>query len=340
MKMDVGGRKGMAKFKVFVTRQLPGKGLERLKAIADVEVNLEDRVLTRDELLKGVRGKDGVISLLNDRMDGEVMDTSKKLQVISNFAVGFDNVDLKAATDRGIYVTNTPEVLTESVADLALALMLGVARRMTEADQFLRQGKWEGWAPMLLLGNDVYNKALGIVGLGRIGAGVAKRAKGFNMRLIYFDAVRNEKLEKELGVTYTSFETLLKQSDFVSIHVPLLPSTRHMFGEKEFKLMKPTAYIINTSRGPVVDEKALAEALKKKIIAGAGLDVFEKEPIDPDNPLLKLENTVLLPHVASGTVETRTAMADLAVENLMSVLQGKMPPSLVNKEVVKVKPLK
>ncbi|MDQ1280595.1 MAG: D-glycerate dehydrogenase [Thermoproteota archaeon] len=272
-------------------------------------------------------------------MDSEVMERSKKLRVISNYAVGFDNIDLNAATERGIYVTNTPEVLTESVADLALALMLDVARRLNEADRFLRQGKWEGWAPMLLLGNDVYNKTLGIVGLGRIGMAVARRAKGFNMRLLYTDMVRNEKLENELGITYVSLEELLKQSDFISIHVPLLPSTRHMFGEKEFKLMKPTAYLINTSRGPIVDEIALVEALRKRIIGGAGLDVFEKEPVDPDNPLLKLENTVLLPHVASGTIETRTAMANLAVENLISVLQGKMPPSLVNKEVTKVKPL-
>lgn len=330
----------MAKFKIFVTRQLPGQGLEKLKTIADDEVNPEDRVLTREELIKGVRGKDGVISLLTDEMDAEIMDSSKRLKVISNCAVGFDNIDLKAATERGIYITNTPEVLTESVADLTLALILAVARRLVEADQFLRSGKWEGWAPMLLLGNDVYNKTLGIVGLGRIGVAVARRAKGFNMRILYYDTIRYEKLEKEFGLSYVSFENLLKESDYVTIHVPLLPSTYHMIGEREFKLMKPTAYLINTSRGPIVDEKALFNALKKRAIAGAGLDVFEKEPIDKDNPLISLDNAILLPHVASGTIETRTTMANLAIENLISVLQEKMPPCLVNKEVIKVRPLK
>jgi len=329
----------MAKFKVFVTRQLPGQGLEKLKTIADVEINPEDRVLTREELIRGVSGKDSVISLLTDKIDAQVMNSSKRLKVISNCAVGFDNIDLKAATERGIYVTNTPEVLTETVADLTWALILGVARRLVEADQFLRSGRWRGWAPMLLLGNDVYNKTLGIVGLGRIGVAVAQRAKGFNMRILYYDTIRYEKVERELGLTYVSFENLLKEADYITIHVPLLPSTHHMIGERELKLMKPTAYLINTSRGPIVDENALFNALKNRTIAGAGLDVFEKEPIDKDNPLIGLENSILLPHVASGTIETRTAMANLAIENLMSVLQGKMPPSLVNRDVIKVRPL-
>jgi len=330
----------MARFKVFVTRLLPGSGLERLKEVADVEVNSENRIVTRDELMNGVKGKDGLISLLTDTIDAHVMDASPKLKVVSNYAVGFDNIDLKAATERGIYVTNTAEVLTEAVADLTMALILGIARRIVEADKFLRRGEWKGWAPTLLLGSNVYNKTLGILGLGRIGAAVARRAKGFNMQLIYYDAVRNEKLERELGITFVSFENLLKQSDYISIHVPLLASTHHMMGEKEFKLMKPTAYLVNTSRGPVVDEKALYKALKDGIIAGAGLDVFEKEPIEKDNPLISLDNAILLPHVASGTIETRIAMADLAVENLISVLQGRMPPSLVNKDVTKIRSLK
>jgi len=330
----------MARFKVFVTRLLPGSGLERLKEVADVEVNSENRIVTRDELMNGVKGKDGLISLLTDTIDAHVMDASPKLKVVSNYAVGFDNIDLKAATERGIYVTNTAEVLTEAVADLTMALILGIARRIVEADKFLRRGEWKGWAPTLLLGSNVYNQTLGILGLGRIGAAVARRAKGFNMQLIYYDAVRNEKLERELGITFVSFENLLKQSDYISIHVPLLASTHHMMGEKEFKLMKPTAYLVNTSRGPVVDEKALYKALKDGIIAGAGLDVFEKEPIEKDNPLISLDNAILLPHVASGTIETRIAMADLAVENLISVLQGRMPPSLVNKDVTKIRSLK
>ncbi len=326
----------MAEFKVFVTRRLPGPGLEKLEEIADVEVNPEDRVLSNEELIEGVTGKDGVISLLNDKIDAQVMDSSERLKVISNYAVGFDNIDLKATTERGIYVTNTPGVLTESVADLTWTLILGVARRIVEADQFIRNGEWRGWAPNLMLGNAVYGKTLGIVGLGRIGEAVARRAKGFNTRIMYYDVVRKENLEKELELIYVDLENLLKEADYVTLHVPLIPSTHHMIGEKELKLMKQTAYLINTSRGPVVDEKALYDCLKNSVISGAGLDVFEKEPIDRDNPLIGLNNTILLPHVGSGTFETRITMANLAVENLMVVLQGKTPPCLVNRDVTRV----
>lgn len=327
----------MPMFKVLVTRQLLGEGLEKLGKIADVEINTEDRVLTREELIERVRGKDGILSLLTDKIDAEVMDSARRLKVISNYAVGFDNIDSKAATERGIYVTNTPEVLTETVADLTWALILGVSRRLVEADRLLRSREWKGWAPKLMVGNDVYEKTLGIIGLGRIGTAVARRAKGFNMRLLYYDVIRNEELERELGLTYVSFDKLLIEADCITIHVPLSPSTYHMIGERELKLMKPTAYLINTSRGKVVDEKALFDALENRIIAGAGLDVFEEEPIDPKSPLINLNNTILLPHIASASIETRSAMADLAVENLIYVLQGKVPPNLVNRDVLKIK---
>jgi len=328
------------RFKVLVTRQLLGDGLKRLEKIAEVKLNPEDRPMTRPELLKEIKDCDGVISLLTDRIDGEVMDTSGCLKVVSNHAVGFDNVDVDAATRRGIYVTNTPDVLTETTADAAWALILAVARRITEAERFLRDGKWKSWSPTLMVGTDVYGKTLGILGLGRIGGAVARRAKGFNMKVLYNDISRNERLEKELDIKFVDMDQLLKESDFISLHVPLMPSTRHLINEKAISKMKKSAILVNTSRGPVVDEQALYEALKEKKIAGAGLDVFEKEPVELGNPLLKLDNVVLLPHIASATIETRIAMADLAVENLIAVLQGRMPLSLVNREVLKIRPLK
>jgi len=319
--------------KVFVARRLPEPALEVLGRETDFEMNKDDRVLTKEEIMEGVKDKDALLCLLTDKIDAEIMDAGNRLKVISNYAVGFDNIDVEEATKRGIAVTNTPGVLTETTADLTWALMLAVARRIVEADGFIRAGKWRGWAPMQFLGTDVHGKTLGIVGLGRIGAAVAKRAVGFNMKTVYYDARRNEGLEKELGIKYAPLDELLKISDFVTIHVPLLPTTHHLIGERELGLMKPTAYLINTSRGQVIDERALIKALKGRKIAGAALDVFEREPEVPKE-LIEMSNVVLTPHIGSASVETRTKMAMMAVENLLSVLRGEIPKNLVNHGVI------
>jgi glyoxylate reductase len=320
--------------KVLVTRILPGPAIEILKQRCEVELNQEDRVISREELMRGVSGKDGLLCLLTDKIDAEVMDAAgPNLKVISNYAVGYDNIDVTEATRRGIAVTNTPGVLTETTADLTWAIMMAVARRIVEADNFLRTGQWKGWAPCLMLGHDVYGKTLGIVGLGRIGKAIARRAKGFDMRVLYYDTRRDEQAERELGVAYVPLENLLRESDFVSIHAPLTEKTRHLIGEKELRLMKPTAFLVNVARGPLVDEAALIRALREKWIAGAALDVFEREPYVPPE-LIQMKNVVLVPHIGSASVETRSKMAMMAVENLLAVLEGKIPPNLVNPEVI------
>jgi len=327
--------------KVYCTRKLFDPAMEILESVADVRFWDEEIPPPRDVLLNEVRDVDGLCCLLTEKIDRELFDVAKNLKVVSQVAVGYDNIDVKAATEKGIYVTNTPGVLTETTADFAWTLIMAVARRVVEADKFIRNGKWDiPWSLTMFLGNDVYGKTLGIIGLGRIGSAVARRAKAFNMRVIYYDAFRNEQREKELGVEYKEFKDLLKEADFISIHVPLTPETRHLFNEEAFKTMKRTAYLINTSRGPVVDEKALYKALTEGWIKGAGIDVHEKEPTPKDNPLLTLDNIVVTPHIASASVETRVKMATMAAENLVSVLQGKIPPNLVNKDVVKVRPLK
>lgn len=323
----------MSKPKVFVTRKLPKPALELLEKETDFEMNPEDRILEKHEIKEGLKGKDALLCLLTDKIDAEIMEASDRLKVISNCAVGFDNIEVAEATKRGIAVTNTPGVLTETTADLSWALLMAVARRIPEAERYLREGKWKGWAPMLFLGHDVYGKTLGIVGLGRIGSAMARRAKGFDMKILYHDIQRNEQLEKELGARYVSLEELLRESDFVTLHVPLSPETYHLIGKEKLELMKPTAFLINTSRGPVVDEEALIEVLQAGKIAGAALDVYEKEPFVPKK-LIKLDNVVLVPHIGSASVETRTKMALMAVENLITVLRGKVPPNLVNPEVI------
>lgn len=324
----------MSKPKVFVTRRLPKLALELLGKETDFEVNPEDRVLKKEEIIAGVKEKDALLCMLTDKVDAEVMDASRRLKVISNCAVGFDNIDVNAATKKGIAVSNTPGVLTETTADLTWALLMAVARRIVKADEYVRTEKWDGWAPMLFLGEDVHGKTLGIIGLGRIGLAMARRAKGFDMKVLYHDVRRKERLEKELGIKYVSFDELLRESDFITCHVPLLPSTYHLIGERELKLMKRSAYLINTSRGPVVDELALVKSLEEGQIAGTALDVFENEPRIPKE-LIKMDNVVLMPHIGSASVETRTKMATIAVENLLSVLRGKVPPNLVNPEIIK-----
>jgi len=322
--------------KVFVTTRLPEEALNLLKSKFEVEVWPEETPPPKSLLIEKVKEIDGLCCLLTDKIDKEVIEAAgENLKVISQVAVGYDNIDVEAATRKGIYVTNTPGVLTDTTADFAFALLMATARRIPEADRYVRGGKWKiPWGLMMFLGQDVWGKTIGIIGLGRIGSAVARRAKGMNMRVLYYDIRRNEKLEREIGAEYVDLETLLRESDFVTIHVPLLPSTYHLINEERLRLMKPNAVLINTSRGPVVDEKALYKALKEGWIWAAGLDVWTEEPTDPKNPLLKLDNVVATPHIASASIETRTKMALLAVENIIAALEGRVPPNLVNKEVL------
>ncbi|RLE73245.1 MAG: D-glycerate dehydrogenase [Thermoprotei archaeon] len=331
----------MPKPKVYVTRIIPEPGLKILRKYVDIELHeSKEWPPSREELIEKVKDKDGLLCLLTDKIDAEVMDAAPNLKVVSTYSVGFDHIDVEAATKRGIYVTHTPGVLTDAVAEFTVGLLLAITRRIVEADAVVKNGKWDKpWNPFFLTGPELKGKTLGIIGLGRIGRAVAKKVKGFEMKVIYYDVYRNEKVEKELGVEYVDLETLLKTSDFVSLHVPLLKETYHMIGEKELKLMKTTAYLINTARGAVVDTDALVKALKEGWIAGAALDVFEQEPLPPDHPLTKLDNVILAPHIASATIEARQRMAELAANNLVAVLKGEMPPALVNKEVLKVRPL-
>jgi len=319
--------------RIYVTRTLPQAGLDLLAAEYDVEVNPHDRVATREELLAGIKGKDALLSLLTETIDAEVMDTEPRLKVIANYAVGFNNIDVTAATERGIPVTNTPGVLTETTADLAFALLMACARRVVEADRFMRAGKYEGWGPMLFLGRDIHDKTLGIVGFGRIGQAMAQRGLGFRMKILYNDAERASlELERAYNAEYRELPDLLRESDFVSLHVPLVESTRHLIGDAQLELMKTTAILINTSRGPVVDEKALVRALEAGLISGAGLDVFEREP-EFEPGLAELANVIMVPHIASASVDTRTRMATMAAQNACAVMRGEMPPNIVNPEV-------
>mgnify|MGYP001596479776 CR=1 FL=1 len=318
--------------KVFVTRRIPRPGLDLLKKEYTVEINPHDRVLTKEEIIKGIRGKDGLLCLLTDPIDKEVITAEPKLKMIASYAVGYDNIDVAVATQQGIPVSNTPGVLTETTAELAWALLFSVTRRIVEGDTFTREGKFKGWAPMLMLGQDVTKKTLGIVGTGRIGTAFALKSKGFEMNVLYTDEQRNEQLERELGAKKVPLSTLLKNSDFVSIHVPLTKATHHLIDEKEFHMMKKTAVLINTARGPIINEKALVKALKEQWIFGAGLDVYENEPEIPME-LKNLNNVVLQPHIGSATVETRTKMALMAAENMSRGLKGNIPPNCVNKEV-------
>lgn len=320
---------------VYVTRMLPEPAIELLRQDCKVESNPEDRILTREELLEKVKGRDAVLCLLTDIIDEEVLEgAGRQCKIFANYAVGYNNIDIEAATKRRIIVTNTPGILTDATADLAWSLLFAVARRIVESDKYTREGKFKGWAPMLFLGRDITGKTLGVIGAGRVGTNFARKSKGFEMKVLYNDIKRNEEFEKETGSTYVDKETLLKECDFISIHVPLLPTTKHMIGEKEFNLMKTTAVLINTSRGPVIDEKALAKALKEGKIWRAGLDVYENEPIlEPE--LAELDNVVIVPHIGSATIETRTNMALMAARNIIAVFKGETPSQCVNPEVLK-----
>ncbi|MCD6235837.1 MAG: D-glycerate dehydrogenase [Thaumarchaeota archaeon] len=325
---------------VYVTRKIPEVGIKLLKECCEVRYRDEVPPPSREELLEAVKDVDAIYCTLNEKMDKELIDKAEKLRVIGTMSVGFDHIDLEYATSKGIYVVHTPGVLTETVADHTWALMMAAARRVVEADNMIRKGEWTvPWAPTMLLGHDIYGKVLGVIGLGRIGYAVAKRAKGFNMKILYYDVYRREDAEKELGIEYASIERILKEADFVTVHVPLTPKTRGLIGEKELKIMKKTAVLVNTARGPVIDQKALTKALQEGWIAAAGLDVFEKEPIDPDDPLLKLKNVVVTPHIASASHDTRNKMAEMAAEGIIKVLRGEKPDNLCNPEVINVRPL-
>ncbi|MEN6445380.1 MAG: D-glycerate dehydrogenase [Candidatus Cloacimonas sp.] len=313
---------------LFLTRLLPEPAVKQLEDKFTLEINRYERTLTKQELCAGVKNADAIICLLNDTIDKEVMDAAPKLKVISNYAVGYNNIDVEYATKCGITVCNTPGVLTETTADLTWALILSACRRIPESERFLRKGKFKGWEPMLMLGQDVYDKTLGILGMGRIGQAVAKRAVGFNMQILYHnDSPMRYSLP--FAATEVNFDTLLKEADIITLHIPLTDKTYHLIGKKELEMMKESAVLINTSRGPIVDEKELIKALSTHRIFSAGLDVYENEPdISPE--LLALDNVVLLPHIGSASIETRTKMAFLAVENALAVIEGRKPPAAVN----------
>lgn len=294
----------------------------------DVVVSSFDGVLPREELIQSVRGVDAILSLLTDKIDGEVMDAAgPQLKIVANYAVGYDNINLEDAKKRKIFASNTPDVLTDTVAEHTFALMISAARRVAEGDKFMRAGRYKGWEPMLLLGTDMMKKTLGVIGLGRIGRRVAYiGARGFDMNVMYYDIKRSEEFEKQHNAVFASIDDILKQADFITLHVPLLPATKHLINEEKLNIMKPTAYLVNTSRGPVIDENALVAALKQGKIKGAALDVFENEP-ETAPGLSELDNAVITPHIASATKETRDDMAKTAVNNIIEALEGRTPPN-------------
>lgn len=322
----------MAKrWNVYVTRMIPLEIIDQLRQECAVEVNPDNRPLSRDELLANVVGRDAVLTQATDIVDDAVLAAAgPQCKIFANYAVGYNNFDLEAASRRGIMLTNTPDVVTDATVEMTWALLFAAARRVPEADRFVRAGKFKGLDPMLMLGRELGGKTLGVIGAGRIGRSFAQKAPVFNMKVIYSDVQRSELFERETGACFVDQDTLLKTADFISLHVPLLPTTRHLIGERAFKLMKKTAILINASRGPVVDEAALVAALRSGEIAGAGLDVFENEPALAPG-LADLDNVVLVPHIGTGTIETRLNMGRVASANILAVLRGKTPPNLLNK---------
>lgn len=313
--------------RILVTRNIPRPALERLGEVFELELHASDTAIPRDRLLDAVQDKDALLCLLTDAINAELLDAAPRLKCVSNLAVGYNNIDLDHATRKGIVVCNTPGVLTQSTADLAWALILACARRVVESDRYVREGRFKGWGPMLMLGVDVFGKTLGIIGIGRIGSAVARRAEGFGMRVLWFDPLVDP---QTVASEYerTDLRHLCANSDFITIHAPLTPATEHLISGEEFALMRPQTILINSARGPLVDEAALIQALRNRQIAAAGLDVYEREPEIPAG-LLELDNAVLLPHIGSASVETRTKMALMAAENAIAVISGKTPPARV-----------
>jgi len=312
-----------------ITYKIPDPGIKLLEKHFLVDVHEDPKFLTKEELMSKITDADAVVTQLRDQVDREFMDAGERLKIIANYAVGYNNIDVEYATRRNIYVTHTPGVLTEATADIAWALILAVVRRVVEADRFTRQGKFEGWKPELFLGYDIYGKTLGILGMGRIGQAVARRALGFGMKIIYHNRKRlPEEIERKYNAQYVDLETLFREADIVSIHTPLTSETHHLVDERLLSLMKPSAFLINTSRGAVVNERKLYEFLKEGRIAGAGLDVYEHEPMLTPG-LSELDNVVLLPHIGSATIETRTRMAIMVAENVIAALKGSIPPNII-----------
>ena len=320
---------------VFVSRVIPDEGLSLLRTHTDAEVWQPDRAPSREELVRGCQGKDALVCLLTEKVDADVLAAAPTVRIVANVAVGYDNLDIAAGTKAGVVMTNTPGVLDDTTADLAFALLLCTARRLAEGDRLMRTGTWQGWGIMQLLGHDVHHATLGIVGFGRIGRGVARRARGFDMTILYSDEFpAPPEVESELRATRVPFDELLARSDFVTLHTPLLPGTRHLMDAAALRKMKRTACLINTSRGPVVDEAALVQALRDGVIAGAGLDVYENEPkMSPG--LDKLENAVILPHIGSASYATRGKMSEMAARNVLAFFDGKAPPNALNPEALK-----
>lgn len=326
---------------VYITRNIPETGPRKLREAGyEVRVWASDDVVDRDRLLQEIQDCDGVLCLLTDRVDAEFLNAAPRLQVVANMAVGFDNFDVAALTRRRVIGTNTPGVLTDTTADFAWTLLMAAARLVVPGHEYVRAGKWQTWGPLLLRGQDVHHATLGLIGLGRIGCEVARRAQGFSMHVLYYDPIRRQDLERDYGLTYTDMDRLLRESDFVSVHTPLTPETHHLISREQLRVMKKTAVLINTSRGPVVDMMALYEALRDGEIWAAGLDVTDPEPIPTDHPLLTLDNCLIVPHIASASYKTRDDMSGLAADNIIAVLSGRRPPTPVNPEVVEQKGLK
>jgi glyoxylate reductase len=320
---------------IAVTRVLPDAGMKMLADASDIEVRVwpGDLPPTRDELVKLVDGANAVISLVTDTIDADLLDQHPSIRTVSNFAVGYDNIDIAAATERSVLVCNTPGVLTETTADLTFALLVSAARRIVEGVEYVRAGKWQTWSPTLLLGQDLHDATIAIIGFGRIGREVAKRAAGFSMRILAVTSDPTPRVDAETGATYTDLDTALKEADFVCLNVALNDETRGMIGAREFGLMKRSAILVNAARGPVVDTDALTDALKHGVIAGAALDVTDPEPLPSDHPLIQLENCIVVPHIASGSVATRAKMARMAATNAIEAVRGNQPPNIVNDQV-------
>ena len=320
--------------KVYITRRIPESGIKLLQESCDVEIWDSDDVVPRDVFLKAISDKDAVLCLLTDKVDAETMDVAKSVKIFANMAVGFDNIDVDECTKRGVMASNTPGVLTDTTADFAFTLLMAAARRIREGHEFVQAGKWETWGPLLLMGQDIHHATLGLIGLGRIGTEMARRGQGFSMRVLYNDVVRREELEQELGLEYADFDTVLQESDFVSMHVPYMPATHHLISTEQLAMMKRTAVLINTARGPIVDPQALYIALKSGEIWAAGLDVTDPEPIPMDDPLLTLDNCLIAPHIASASFNTRSDMSELAANNILAALSGERPPTILNPDVL------